>query len=601
MKSSSHIFIVASILLTANIYACDDNSSSGDVILSEDSIDRCSDGIDNDDNGKIDCNDEQCKQFDHCRSPVNPVPENTEELCNDGIDNDNNQKTDCQDESCKQFDHCKSPVNPVPENTEELCNDGIDNDNNQKTDCQEESCKQFDHCKIPDNSVKEDTKELCSDGIDNDNNGKADCLEGACQAFDFCKDENGNHLKDSFEPGFESSEKCNKHSKCSSGFCDSFIGKCSVKCTSDEQCMTGFYCRQDGRCSAEAFETLWKTEEPQTQINFMSPKDTVGECDFVIDWGDGSEKETWKSCPTTEKLLVHTYANPGEYHVKVTGKMTHWMPTNYQNVDYTSMIYQIISYGPVGIAAEAFKSYLELANTKRFINLNSLAAIDIPDPTYLGMNKNNERTLANMFENSRTIQHGVGNWDVSHITSLSKTFYKSGINDDLERWDTSSVTNMQSTFEEAIFHGNISTWDTSKVTTMVDMFNYYHFFNSDIGSWDTSNVESMAGMFSGAWNFNKNIGRWNVSKVKSMEHMFFSAKEFNQDLNQWDVSNVENFGGMFGMTSLSIAPKSWNVQPTASVDGMFFMTNISCDDINEIRTNWNRSEPPSRFQDKCTP
>ena len=74
--------------------------------------------------------------------------ENTSELCKDGIDNDNDGKIDCQQDSCKDFVFCQPPADPVPENTEALCKDGIDNDNNGKTDCNEESCKDFDYCKV---------------------------------------------------------------------------------------------------------------------------------------------------------------------------------------------------------------------------------------------------------------------------------------------------------------------------------------------------------------------------------------------------------------------------------------------------------------------
>jgi hypothetical protein len=45
----------------------------------------CSDGIDNDCDGKIDCADPDC---------------NCETNCSDGIDNDGNGKTDCQDPNC---------------------------------------------------------------------------------------------------------------------------------------------------------------------------------------------------------------------------------------------------------------------------------------------------------------------------------------------------------------------------------------------------------------------------------------------------------------------------------------------------------------------
>ena len=106
-------------LLTASLYACEKNVR---WLSPEDNPEHC-----NDENGKTNSQVDQCKQFDQCKPPVNPVPENTEALCKYGVDSDNNQKSDWQEESCKQFNHCLPQENPDPEDTEELCKDGIDN------------------------------------------------------------------------------------------------------------------------------------------------------------------------------------------------------------------------------------------------------------------------------------------------------------------------------------------------------------------------------------------------------------------------------------------------------------------------------------------
>ncbi|MBQ1924708.1 MAG: hypothetical protein II180_01150, partial [Proteobacteria bacterium] len=70
------------------------------------------------------------------KEPVKGVPENTEALCSDGVDNDDNGKTDCEEADCQWFEMC-APSGGA-ENTEALCTDGIDNDNNGKADCEEE-------------------------------------------------------------------------------------------------------------------------------------------------------------------------------------------------------------------------------------------------------------------------------------------------------------------------------------------------------------------------------------------------------------------------------------------------------------------------------
>src|SRR5690606_1239346 len=62
-----------------------------------------------------------------------PTPENTEAACSDGIDNDCDGFIDCNDFDCRAF--CRV------ENSNPRCIDGIDNDNNGFTDCEDNECK----------------------------------------------------------------------------------------------------------------------------------------------------------------------------------------------------------------------------------------------------------------------------------------------------------------------------------------------------------------------------------------------------------------------------------------------------------------------------
>ena len=114
--------------------------------------------------------------------------------CSDGIDNDNNGFVDCGDYSCSQADdsavvkYCAS----VLEVTFDRCSDDIDNDGNGYTDCEDYSCRNS-----TDLSVKQACQESlddgtakCSDGIDNDKDGYVDCDDWDCNwnpAVDICK------------------------------------------------------------------------------------------------------------------------------------------------------------------------------------------------------------------------------------------------------------------------------------------------------------------------------------------------------------------------------------------------------------------------------
>ena len=77
-------------------------------------VELCTDSIDNDNNGFIDCEDFDCD----CDESKN---------CYDGIDNDNDGFIDCDDWDCD----CDESKN---------CSDGIDNDNDGFIDCDDLDC-----------------------------------------------------------------------------------------------------------------------------------------------------------------------------------------------------------------------------------------------------------------------------------------------------------------------------------------------------------------------------------------------------------------------------------------------------------------------------
>jgi len=59
----------------------------------------CSDGLDDNFDGKIDCADPSCANKDAC-------PSNLETNCSDGLDNDSDGQFDCADEDCQQDEWC---------------------------------------------------------------------------------------------------------------------------------------------------------------------------------------------------------------------------------------------------------------------------------------------------------------------------------------------------------------------------------------------------------------------------------------------------------------------------------------------------------------
>ncbi|MFH2009740.1 MAG: hypothetical protein ABI333_24310 [bacterium] len=100
--------------------------------LLENTAGRCSDGVDNDDNGLTDCAELDCAIFDFCH-------ERSEEACRDRVDNDRDGLIDCADPGCLEHAHCTE----LPDGK---CEDLLDNNGNGLVDCQDFTCRTAPAC-----------------------------------------------------------------------------------------------------------------------------------------------------------------------------------------------------------------------------------------------------------------------------------------------------------------------------------------------------------------------------------------------------------------------------------------------------------------------
>ena len=150
------------------------------ITFNEAFLSWCSDGRDNDGDGYIDCEDPDCQVFAICIPDV----ENTYEACTDSEDNDGDELIDCEDLDCAYLEPCVDiPILPDPtENTNLLCSDGKDNDGDGDIDCDDKSCENVLAC-FPNG---ENTLERCTDELDNDDDGLVDCDDIDCVHIDVC-------------------------------------------------------------------------------------------------------------------------------------------------------------------------------------------------------------------------------------------------------------------------------------------------------------------------------------------------------------------------------------------------------------------------------
>jgi hypothetical protein len=98
---------------------------------------NCTDGYDNDFDGRFDCDDTDCSADPAC-TPSARYMAPLAEVCDDGTDNDGDGDIDCEDSDC--FGDCHCRVTPRYMAPQEICDDGIDNDADCAVDCDDDSC-----------------------------------------------------------------------------------------------------------------------------------------------------------------------------------------------------------------------------------------------------------------------------------------------------------------------------------------------------------------------------------------------------------------------------------------------------------------------------
>ena len=178
---------------------CDDgNTQSGDGCSSSCQVEEpesdCSNGVDDDSDGLVDCADPDCAGDHDCT----PVPE----VCDNGLDDDLDGAIDCADSDCASDPICAPPT--------EVCDNGLDDDFDGATDCADSDCVADPLCAPPpevcDNGADDDfdglidcvdsdcaadpacapPTEVCDNGLDDDLDGAADCADTECAAFPAC-------------------------------------------------------------------------------------------------------------------------------------------------------------------------------------------------------------------------------------------------------------------------------------------------------------------------------------------------------------------------------------------------------------------------------
>jgi hypothetical protein len=183
---------------------------------------NCTNNIDDDLDGSIDCSDFDCVNVSNCQEPP-------DEICFNGVDDDGNGAIDCEDAACVNDPSCD--VDPCGNNTIDA-GEQCDGNNLNGQDCTDFgftggtlSCNQ--DCTL---STLSCANEVCNDFIDNDLDGQTDCNDTDCANAANCQP-CGNNTIDAGEEC--DSNNLNGQSCQGLGF-DGGILVCNTDCTIDQ-------------------------------------------------------------------------------------------------------------------------------------------------------------------------------------------------------------------------------------------------------------------------------------------------------------------------------------------------------------------------------
>jgi len=349
----------------------------------------------------------------------------------------------------------------------------------------------------------------------------------------------------------------------------------------------------------EGFVSRWATTNEGDSGNnqIILPLTPSGTYNFVVNWGDGNFDTitAWNQAETT-----HTYSNPGEYTVTITGTINGW---SFSLIGDYNKLLNITQWGSLqlgndggyfaGCANLDLSGVIDVLNLTGTNNLNGMFNNCSSLTTIGGVNlwdTSGVNDMSFMFCNAQNFNQDIGAWNTSNVQTMNQMFlgayiFNNGGSTTINNWNTGSVQDMGNMFYDAnVFNQPIGSWNTGAVQNMSAMFQNATAFNQPIGSWNTGAVTNMSNMFAGASAFNQPIGSWNTGVVTEMSAMFGGASAFNQPIGSWNTGAVTDMSAMFGGASAFNQPiGSWNTGAVTQMSSMF----INASAFNQSISTWN--------------
>jgi surface protein len=275
--------------------------------------------------------------------------------------------------------------------------------------------------------------------------------------------------------------------------------------------------------------------------------------DYVVDWGDGSRPELFKSGVNAEHNCRYDTCGAAPCR---RGYKTCLVTLSPQSGRSLTQIDLQRRHGAVPVNGKPLRTnWLDLA-----ISAEHLATLTIgkPDPVVSHSLLEQVRIGAHrltatdyLFHQCKALE-SVQAFDTSRVVNMAGMFSGARSLRKVPQLDTSRVVKMQNMFRDCGSLKTIPLLDTAQVTDMSGMFQTA-FLLSALPKLDTSLVESMAGMFDAAWMLEE-LPLFDTAKVKSMRQMFRQCGMMFT-IPAFDTSNVEDMRQMFmGSWGLLVVP-----------------------------------------------
>jgi len=389
-----------------------------------------------------------------------------------------------------------------------------------------------------------------------------------------------------------------------------------------------------------------KSNDDQFNINVQVAGGYV--FDYDVDWGDGNTDTN------VAGSILHTYAVPGEYEVKISGlfpniyffnrfdRLKVLELKNWGNIQWETMLNAFQGCSNMELTATDAGDFTQVNNFKSaFQNCSSITSIT---GSSNWINSNCTNVLLAFFGCSNMTSIETTNWDHSGCTSLEGFFQNcsSLTSIDGTNWDLSNITNFSNAFS-----------NTTSLTTIIgngnwrfsttDIVNFSAFFNNcfaldglNTTNWNMERVVSLSQAFRDCtsltyldvsnwdlsicvslflWIYNtpllasiNGIGDLDVSSVTNFGYVFSQADSLVADVTNWDVSSGTSFTnfmeGSNGSGSIT-GYKNWNTSSVSATCQSIFANSTNGDDdlplwditnSNSLNNAFRGMTPPSSTQ-----